>query len=205
MTVAFGAILPVQLEVPDQVDERYFEQEILPAATAAEPAGEEGIKADIRSCMGPIREQGLRPTCVAHAVCAQFECLRNRNSPAPVDLSEQFSYWSAKQADGHPQGDGTMIDDALNCAISDGICNEQTWPYNPDVKPGDPGQGPPPQEAITEASGMTIAGKQVLQGADSQAVCQALDAGKPVALSIRIWESWPDNPAIWNLGTVPLP
>ena len=202
--IAYGATVPDDLDLPKKIDERYFEEEILPAAMAIEPVTDEGIKVDVRSCMGPVRFQGLRPTCVAHAACALIECLRSRQHGTAVDLSEQFSYWSAKQAEGN-QRDGTFVRVALDCANASGICNETSWPYDAQIIAGNQGQGPPPNPAITEAAAQRVSARKDLPEQGSEAIRKELDGGNPVALSIQMYENWNRNPAIWNYGSVPLP
>lgn len=90
--------------------------------------------------MPPVRDQGRRGTCVAHAATALREYLTRRQD---CDLSEQFLYWWCKEHDGQP-GDGTYLTVAMEGLLEAGICREADWPYNPNPVDGSEGQGPPP-------------------------------------------------------------
>lgn len=140
---------------------RSLEEEII-RATGTTLAESVGLTREVsrnplhaHSCddhLTPARNQGSRPTCVAFAVAAALEAkLVAEGEEAALDLSEQFLYWAAKDADGDNAA-GTWISQACQC-IEDrrGVCREQTWPYNATPIPGDEGQGPPPKHAIAEA------------------------------------------------------
>lgn len=105
--------------------------------------------------MPPIRDQGNRGTCVAHAAVAAFEHYlieRGEQSREAIDLSEQFLYWNCKANDGDPNDEGTFLEVAMPLLFSDGCCLESIWPYNPNPKPGNEGQGPPPAGAQPDAA-----------------------------------------------------
>lgn len=76
----------------------------------------------------PVRDQGQRATCVAHAVvaCVEAHILH-------ADLSEQFKYWASKKHGGDPFPDqeGTWLVCAKNALESKGVCDESLWLYNP--------------------------------------------------------------------------
>jgi hypothetical protein len=83
----------------------------------------------------PVRDQGIRDTCVAHALVACREIRTFQDSTATprrwVRLSEQFLHWGAKHRDGALDVDGTLIKagcDAL--ALTEvGVCEAGLWPY----------------------------------------------------------------------------
>lgn len=81
----------------------------------------------------PVRDQGQRATCVAHAVVACLE----EYFPHP-NLSEQFKYWAAKKHgdDPFPDEEGTWLRCAKNALESHGVCDESLWQYNPNPIPG---------------------------------------------------------------------
>ena len=92
---AMGARFPADLDVERLASAGYAESWI--AESLSSPAAQlETAREVVLDCFGPIRNQGDRGTCVAHAVCAVAECQEKRVTGASVDLSEQFVYWTAK-------------------------------------------------------------------------------------------------------------
>jgi len=58
----------------------------------------------------PLRNQGRRSTCVAHAALALREQLEiAAGAPRDLNLSEQFVYWWCKERDGRPARPGTYL------------------------------------------------------------------------------------------------
>jgi C1A family cysteine protease len=203
---AMGALPPDDVAVEERASSRTFaEYAVRVVGTAAAPSdGAEGSGVSLLSCFGPVRQQGKRGTCVAHAVCAALECLASRHNGA-TDLSEQFAYWNAKEHDGKPQASGTYIKTAIDCAAADGVPLEELWPYNPLVIPGNEGQAPPPQPAVDGASANRATGVTHLDARDAAAMRAVLDDGRPLALSIPVYKNWYDNPATRLYGTIPMP
>ena len=202
--LALGAEPPPDLEIEAQADPETFERTVLPAV-AAQEEGPTRLEADIIDCMGPIHNQGERGTCVAHAVCAMAECLLYRSSGERLDLSEQFLYWNAKRVDGKPDKQGTLIKVAAELSVSDGNCLEQTWPYVAQPIAGNEGQGPPPAGAAPEAASRRLSSAAPLAERSPQAIREAIGAGRPVALSIPVYQNWYGNPAVNSSGEIPMP
>jgi len=149
--------------------------------------------------MQPVRSQGARGTCVAHAVSAVLECLEKRENGQSIDLSPQFLYWSAKHNDGHIEKSGTFIRVAAKQAAIVGVCEESYWPYNPDVVGGNESHCPPPPGAM-DAAGDHKAGSDVQVSRTSTAIRDLIDQSTPVAFSVPVYASW-INP----FGKVPMP
>jgi hypothetical protein len=133
----------------------------------------------------PIRDQGPRGTCVAHACVAVYE----HKASALGDLSEQYLYWDCKQNDGIPLNEGTWARIAMQLIQRDGVCSEAVWPYNPNIAPGNISQGPPPNNAIAAALLNCAATIQIAANgvADYKT---ALNSGHCVAFSIPVFDSW---------------
>jgi Papain family cysteine protease len=201
---AMGAVPPSGVEVDDRADPEFFEQEVFPAAGATRDVPS-GSGTDIAGCMGPIRHQGNRGTCVAHAVCALAECLIFRCTDERLDLSEQFLYWNAKEHDGKPLEEGTLIETAVELSVSDGNCLETIWPYEPEPEPGNEGQGPPTFDAAPDALKRCLNADEPVTERSPKAVCDALDERKPVALSVPVYQNWDGNTAVNTLGELPMP
>lgn len=156
----------------------------------------------------PIRDQGGRGTCVAFATVALREYLIG----CAASLSEQFLYWACKQLDGFPEEAGTFIGTAM-CALStQGVCEQNTWPYNPEHDPTNESQDPPPDGAKTQALSFimpntrTVAQhcvnlyKQILSGTDG-------NGSMPVVIATLVFNSWFRSAATHQTGkiTMPLP
>jgi Papain family cysteine protease len=147
-------------------------------------------RVDCITCMRPVRDQGLRSTCVAHAVAAAFECLLARSTGASVDLSPQFLYWAAKQNDGRPGSPGTLISVAVDRAVSDGVCDEVSWPYSPVVIANNEGQDPPPAGALAAAGAHRATAPVAVAPRSSAALRAMLDRDIPVPFSVPLYAYW---------------
>lgn len=153
-----------------------------------------------------VRNQGQRGTCVAFASVALREFLL----PARMNLSEQFLYWACKELDGHP-GPGTYIHTSMNALALYGVCEEESWPYNPGHVPGKTeGQGPPPDGAKENAKHFCLNAartvepnlvehyKHVLAGKDGQ-------GGMPIAFGTLVFNSWYRSAETHRTGKITLP
>ena len=69
----------------------------------------------------PLRGQGRRGTCVAHAALAVREALEIAAGATPdFDLSEQYVYWWCKQRDGLQGRSGTYLSLGMRCLAVSG-------------------------------------------------------------------------------------
>ncbi|MBQ0959955.1 C1 family peptidase [Ideonella sp. 4Y11] len=157
----------------------------------------------------PVRDQGDRGTCVAHALVAAWEQRVHRGG-APTDYSEQFVFWSAKQADGDP-GDGTQHAFALQGLQSRGICKEADWPYDGNIQAGSVDHGPPPPLAVAQASAQVHAGGGVRRNATALGLYKQLLRG-PVAIGLPVYADPMDTqfnnwnvPGLYEWGIVAQP
>jgi hypothetical protein len=168
-------------------------------------AGEPGTGADLLSSFGPVRHQGKRGTCVAHAVCALAECRERSSQGNDADLSEQYLYWSAKRSDGFPERSGTTIEVAVDRLVADGVCTESMWPYVRDPISGNESQDPPPAGAADEAHNHKLASYEGVTGQHSGVIRARLDGRRPVALSVPVFPNWVGNPMLKASGFIPMP
>jgi hypothetical protein len=136
--------------------------------------------------MPPVRQQGSRGTCVAHALTAAHEHWRIA-SGMPVDLSEQFLYHQIKQIDGSPNSCGTWQVKGAQVLARIGECREAVWAYNP--TPPCNNNGTQPATAMADAAKYKIQ-PVVLQPKDVMAIKSALAAGACVGFSIAVYNSW---------------
>lgn len=137
--------------------------------------------------MPPVRQQGSRGTCVAHAALAVLEHALEMQG-APEDLSEQFLYWDCKQHDGIPNTSGTWLRVAFPLIERDGTCPEADWPY---VTSGcsSEGCGPPPVGAFPAA--LPYRRKvQAIPPTSISDIKAKLASGNCVAFSVPVFRSW---------------
>jgi hypothetical protein len=88
-------------------------------------------QADLRSILTPVRNQAFRGTCVAFATTALLESkMRILGAEEPLDLSEQFVYFVARQNDPDKKEDGTYPHYVLDGLQSRGACTENLLRYN---------------------------------------------------------------------------
>lgn len=158
---------------------------------------------DLRAGFGPVRNQGQRGTCVAHAAAAVREYLLGQQPPA-LEFSEQYHYWDCKQHDLIPTLPGTYIRVSMARLQESGICLEQTWPYNPHPIAGNEGQGPAPQAAVDGAGRYRISASTRLVPTDVAGLCLALSRNKPVAFAVPVYNYWFAEP-VRSSGDIRLP
>ena len=161
----------------------------------------------------PIRNQGSRGSCVAHAAAAVREFMEVQRlkrsqpnfEPKEVNFSEQFIYWWCKEQDGLPDVSGTYPYMGMQCLLDAGVAREKTWPYNPRPEPGNEGQGPPPAAAIDEARRYRISRIIHLKPDDIESMKAALLQGKSVMITIPMYDSWFRSRVTRKYGKINLP
>ncbi len=84
---------------------------------------------DLRPLFPPVRDQGIRGTCVAFAVTAAHELARQSSIGNYEDLSDEALYWNCKQIDGDLQ-EGTSFDSAAE-ALEQAGWGENGYGYLP--------------------------------------------------------------------------
>jgi Papain family cysteine protease len=155
----------------------------------------------------PIRNQGARGTCVAHAVLAVREHLEIlAGHGRDLDLSEQFVYWWCKGHDGIPTAEGTYLSIAMRCLTEIGAPRESLWPYVM-AQSGDEGQGPPPSAAANGDHAFCIAKTIEFNRIDITGIKTRLNEGHVVAFAVPVFDSWYYSSANqrWGKFTLPLP
>ena len=86
-------------------------------------------RVDLRISLPVVLDQGARSTCLAFAVTAAHERVRNLQNGVIEDLSEELLYWSCKQIDGD-NGSGTSFRSASAALTGRGQPREDIWPYD---------------------------------------------------------------------------
>lgn len=155
----------------------------------------------------PVRNQGSRGTCVAHATAAvrEFMEIKAGMAAADVNLSEQFIYWWCKEQDNLPNVSGTYPQYGIECLAKVGTVSEVQWPYNAIAKPGDEGQGPPPPGALDEAWRWRLKRSIRLDPKNVNSIKTALADGKAVVFAIPVFPSWYSLRTTRRSGKINLP
>lgn len=187
--------LPPAIELADQPAGLLIDEVDREAAGAPEDVPRVQL-----ACLGPVRDQGKRSTCVAHTVCAVLECVLRGNGP-PLDLSEQFLYWMCKMNDGAQTSPGTWQRVAVPLALQYGVCDEVTWPYNATVTASE-AQGPPPTGVAGRPPPNRGTLGEALDPRWVEGICQRLDEGRPVGISVPVY---PNRVIALISGDIPMP
>ena len=87
---------------------------------------------DLRQYCSPVEDQGQLGSCTANAIVGMLEWLENKNRDVNnVRLSRLFVYYNERNIEGQVNEDaGAFIHDGIGSLATNGICEEQTWPYN---------------------------------------------------------------------------
>ena len=197
---SLGALLD---EPPSVLEERLN----LPAYIPFESRALLPTSHSLLDLLPPVRNQGSRGTCVAHAVIAVREQLEiAAGSPPEMNLSEQYVYWWCKDHDGIPKVSGTYVSMGMRCLNETGAPWEEAWPYV-SRETGDQGQGPPPPEAANGDPAFRTLRSQQFNRADITGIKTCLSEGRVVAFSIPVFDSWYASSATsrWGKITLPLP
>lgn len=89
------------------------------------------IKVDIRESVGPVRDQGRRPTCLAFAATAAHETQYGLRQL----LCPEWLYYYAVMRAGDPPDAGSTLDNTATALAVDGQPEETHWPYCCDALP----------------------------------------------------------------------
>lgn len=143
---------------------------------------------DLRAVCGAVRDQGVRPTCLAFAASDAHAALFQPFRP----FSAEFVYYHAVQRmSGRDPAQGINGNAIAEALLQNGQPFESEWPYRLTL-PTDLTLLIPPSDCDVFRRTMPLDGKSYDQ------VCELLDAGHPVVLGLRISESFyaPDTNGI---------
>lgn len=133
---------------------------------------------DLRPLLPPVRDQGMRGTCLAFALTAAHELARAGGQHVSEDLSEEALYWGCKQIDGDMAA-GSEWASAAAALERWGQPPEQLWPYS--GAPEAEGAAPPPG-----ALDVSLCYRAHLEAIDASVdeIKRRLRLRRPVALGI---------------------
>lgn len=138
------------------------------------------IKTDLRPLLGPVRDQGSRPTCLAFAASDTHAGLREGSTP----LSCEYAFFHAQRRSGRRHDQGATLSAMLETLRFDGQPAESGWPYL-DAVPADPAHWTPPADV-----GPCFGRKGAHAALDLDPIVEALDRKKPVMLLTTLSRSF---------------
>lgn len=133
---------------------------------------------DLRPQLGPARNQGSRPTCLAFAFSDGHAAMRRVLEP----LSTEHLYFNAVQrAPGRDANGGVNLPTCIAALSADGQCAEAGWPYLEPAPANDrwmpPATATPSFKRRSEATPNAVA-----------AITAELDAERPVVVALLLGE-----------------
>lgn len=140
---------------------------------------------DLRNLFGPIRDQGMRPTCLAFASSAAHERVRHRLEP----LSPEALFHGCVRRDPPARYLGATVDVMTAAIQQDGQCDETQWPY---------GQRTPSNSPTFYLARPGERGAHDISGF----VQSHLSAGQPAILALVLTDAWE---SVGSDGIVPVP
>ena len=143
-----------------------------------------------------LEEVGVAPPGATHTVCAMLEC-----ATGVAGLSEQWLFWMCKLNDDLPKSDGTRQRVAVALALTEGVCDEVTWPYVA-AAASSLSQGPPPESARAAAIANRATRGIVLDPRWVEGICEQLDEGRVVGISVPTYSTWK---IAETSGDIPMP
>ena len=90
---------------------------------------------DLSTKCSPVEDQKSVGSCTGNALVANLEYLEMTTNPTSyVDLSRLFVYYNERVIEGTVDFDsGAMLRDGIKSLVSDGVCSESLWPYDPNI------------------------------------------------------------------------
>ena len=164
----------------DDGDVEPLELNYMPLREAAKEA------VDLRYGFSQVRDQGQEGSCVAFATTSIFEYFLN--SIQGVDdssLSPRFLYYhiGERGEDGRFSGKGSSFCKAIESLTENGVCEERYCRYDEDANTA------PSAEAVENAKQYKVV-EALNVRVDHDTITSALSDGFPVAVSLRIFDSF---------------
>jgi hypothetical protein len=137
------------------------------------------VSVDLRPSLGPVRNQGPRPTCMAFAASDAHAGLRSGWTP----LSCEFAFYHAQRRAGRPPNTGALLSAMLDTLREDGQPEEVDWPYLL-ATPSDVASWLPP------AVGALYGRDSARMAASVNEIVRELDTGRPVIMLLMLSASF---------------
>ena len=154
-------------------------------------------KADLRSYMTPVENQGNSNSCTANAVAGAYEYLANRLLGQSKDVSRLFIYYNARELDGDcSQDEGTYLKSCVKVLRKYGACSENTWSFDLNQI-----LEQPHKQAYKEAANFIVE-EAARVDVDLHAMQSCLADGYPFAFGLQLFSSFQQA---GSNGLVPMP
>ena len=139
----------------------------------------------------PIKKQGSIGSCSPHAIVAIYEYILKKNKKVDCDLSERFVYYNVRRDKGGlDKDDGSTLYDVIKSMENEGVCLESLCPYDTElynVEPTGEAYEDGRQRLIMKAMNIPIGDSPEK---NIEALRSALSEGYPVAIGIRLFDSF---------------
>lgn len=129
---------------------------------------------DLSGRLGPARDQGLRPTCLAFATTSAHEVLHALNEP----LSPEWLYYHAVSLAGDPPDAGSKLGTTAVVLAANGQPFDAHWSYQTTASAGTWGPPSVPSQ-IFRAAGQ-------ISAVDVDAICIRLNKDIPSVIALRV-------------------
>ena len=181
--------------IPDLPDHRdHLFSAPTPVLTALPPS------VDLRpTCPKTVYDQGRLGSCTANAIAAAFEFDLTKQALPDFMPSRLFIYYNERRMEGTVDSDsGAMIRDGIKSVAKQGVCTEDTWPYEIAAF-----TDKPTRECFTAAlSNRALGYQRIPQTLNQMRGCLA--HGYPFVFGFSVYESF-ESAEVTSTGVVPLP
>ena len=145
------------------------------------------IRLDVRPLLGPVRDQGARPTCLAHASTTAHEYARG----STLALSPEYlHYFASRKAS---SSEGVNFSSVCRALMEPGQPTETDCPYRPNEQP----------DSWTPPTGVTLYRRQSTAPRHSQEEVEALlEAGYTPVLGIATTDAFYAPAPPWVLSAM---
>lgn len=144
-------------------------------------------KIDLRDRMPVgIQDQGDRNACIFYSLAAIIQHLDRANTADDFEWfpSVLFMYWNTRELEGDVDADdGAEIRNAIKSVASTGVCTNDDWPEQRDVR-----QKPPANCYAVARNGIIRNQAKVPQNMKS--IRQALAAGSPILFGFYVFDQF---------------
>jgi len=155
---------------------------------------------DLRAgCPKTIYDQGDLGSCTANAIAAAFEFAQTKQQLVEFTPSRLFIYYNERVIEHSVDYDsGAMLRDGIKSVARQGVCTEDSWPYDITVFGNEP-----TADCYTAAmDNQVLSYQRIPQTLNQMRGCLA--GGFPFVIGFSVYESF-ETPEVARTGEAPLP